>query len=59
MSTILEIAAASKSKLNDDLNYQPLKAIFEFITNIPKIGNAIQWNWKKENLILPVHLMKL
>ena len=48
MSTILEIAAASKSKLNDDLNYQPLKAIFEFITNIPKVGNVIQWNWKKE-----------
>ena len=48
MSTILEIAAASKSKLNDDLNYQPLKVIFEMITNIPLKGNVIEWKWNKD-----------
>jgi hypothetical protein len=48
MSTKLEIAAASKSKLNDNLNYQPLKAIFELITNIPKIGNEILWKFNKD-----------
>lgn len=46
--TKLEEAAASKSKLNDNLNYQPLKLIFEIITNIPKIASNIFWNFKKE-----------
>jgi hypothetical protein len=47
--TKLEEAASSKSKLNDDLNYQPLKLIFEIITNIPKIASNIFWNFKKES----------
>jgi hypothetical protein len=47
--TKLEEAAASKSKLNDDLNYQPLKLIFEIITNIPKSASMIFWKFKKES----------
>lgn len=45
--TILQEASAARQQLNSDLNYQPLKVIFELITNIPKIANNILWKFSK------------
>lgn len=45
--TILDEASSSRQQLNSDLNYQPLKVIFELITNIPKIANNILWKFNK------------
>jgi hypothetical protein len=46
--TILDEASAGRQQLNSDLNYQPLKVIFELITNIPKIANIILWKFSKQ-----------
>ena len=46
--TILEKARIAKQELNDELNYQPLKLIFEILTNIPTSCSKVFWKFVKE-----------
>jgi hypothetical protein len=47
MSTILQKVRQAKQELNEMLSYNPIKIIYELLTNIPKSATKITWEFKK------------
>lgn len=47
MSTILQQVRQAKQELNEKLSYNPIKIIYELLTNIPTTATNVIWEFRK------------